>query len=1106
VITPTPLEKQLVNVDLTKGMDERARPETMGGVTLIENLVTDQTGAWVKRDGTYFGPPEDASGNSGNPVSVKKIIPFINGWGCIADGVTLLHKKDSTSNFSARQRLMDWSVTSGYLAGSSGPVVSSGTFGPYVRCVASSTTHDAFVYGGKPQSSTRSGYKLCITERATGSGVTYDLDAITYASANGSGGDAQMVFVGDRFLHVYQGNNQPPVGASSTDISLFVIDTGLALPRAEGFISSVYTVRTRAGGLLQVKDAVGGTSRSWVLIYDGVAGTEVYARNPDGSAIDSVSFAADIYASMSANETTGKLWLATNCVTAATNAKFTALSTTITATVTFAAFTGTQPSTFICATDNATDTVLLLFNGIATNGTTFGASTIPYMRVGYLDVGAPVTTTIGSNYGWGLVSRPFYSSSTRRWYAQMSKAAEAGLTSPPDVSSHAIVCLWDSSGLPTWDPGYSFRQFYTNTSALAVPFGSFRNACNIDPMLSYRGLGKYGIAAGLANDTPLRYTTFDSGQQVVACVAQQLAQRVGGVGFCTLMTADATAMGSCNFSGSTYVAHGGLNSYDGKNLVDQGFTDSPYMVSAIGAAGLLSGSYRYVAVYRHVDSNGVSTYSKVSAITSTVNVLTQSNITIQPHGVTNRDSGKGDSQPIVELYRTKSGGTQYYICATSASSSFLVSNLQQIVANATTGLLTVSDNLSDTTLGSMATMYRQPGTPNAAADRYAAPAGKIVVQHKDRLFCVDPFGQKVYYSSFFVDGESPWFNPAFNFYMHAGSGPITAMASMDGRLFIFKRDQVFVVDGDGPGEAGPTGNEYSPPQALASRYGCVDHRSVVVTPQGIMYRSTRGIELLSRNLKVEWVGERVQNTVDANLYTTGCAMGPDARIYWTLAAGKNTVNGLYYVTGATVVYDTSADAWSVHRHTGYTGVYGHARQHVAFVQEPLAGTAGAVPVEAMVQADGYIGLWMQDFASSKEDSKGQVLAGSAGLLVPMTIETGWIKQGMTARQRVSDLLFLAKKRAGSNHAIKLSIAYDYSDTYTQTYTWEPGTVVSTMIEEVNIQPAQQQVLAIRLKVQDQAPADQVTYPVGLGKCDALAIVAEVAPKQGSPKLAAAQKA
>ncbi len=1133
-ITQTPLEKQIVDIALGHGMDERARPELMSNITTMENMVQDQTGAWVKRPGLATGPVEDASGTGVAVVYPSKVLSMVNGWGCVGDYGRLHHMQTGRGTLRARQYHMDLSATHAAFIGSSGPASQDATVGVGIKSSASSSTHDAHVSKGVQRykvlsSSYTTTDKLTVCERSSGVEYVYDLAAITPPAANYyPGREAFLTFVGDRFLHLYVS------GIFSNDyfVTLYIIDTLGPMPANEAAITVSHAVATQVAGALTLMDVVGGVYNSWVLVKNSVSGEcTVYEYSNDGSVTDSAALGLnDFYDTMCLDEANHNLWFMIGGATIT----LMALSTALLATTRVAKFTSTDPGTYISA--NSADASLCI---VYQTTKTFGGTTIDTVQVNNMVAGSGVTTVVGLAMGWTVRSKPFYMAQSNRHYIQLSKYDTINT-----ISAHVIADI------------STFTQYATNTSGLQLPYGSFRVACNLEPY------------SAIQNSSGTRYYPqhyqSQTGYEASAVIQYQAAQRVAGVAFVRLRLQDPSAYGTANFSGSTYFAHGGLNSYDGRNLIDQGFSDMPVLNKASSAVvGNLDGSYRYVAVFRHVDANGVSSYSRTFGPVAAVNVAGstgKNTITLQAHSLTNKDDAIGDSVPFVELYRTKNGGTVFYLCATSQTdiSSSATSSVQQLAANTTTGLLTVLDNLSDTTLASQAVMFRQPGTTNAPADRYPSPACKIVTQHKDRLFCVDPYGQRVYYSSFFVDGEAAWFNPAFNFYVHAGTGPITALASMDGRLFVFKRDAVFVVDGDGPGEAGPTGNEFSPPQSLASRYGCIDHRSVVATPSGIVYRSTRGIEMIDRSLKVTWIGERVQNTCDAYPYTHGACLGPDARVHIIVAAADVTTPAPS-VLGVEMMYDISADSWSVNKFTGTNSLYGAHKQSVAVVN--------ANGTEEVVYANGYVGLAIQDDSTCLD-------AGQ--FYTPMKIETGWIKQGPQARQRVTDLLLLAKKRSGSNHALKLSIAYNYSDSYTQTHTFEPGVINALSMEELNIQPSTQQVLAIRLKLEDLAPASinivsstdttpivltfalghgfvagdtvtvadhtvntgangtfvlgtvtattaillasvgtgdgdggadgTVTYPVGLGAgCDVIGIAAEVAPKVGAPKLASGQK-
>lgn len=1054
----TPLEKQVINIDLSKGLDQRMRPELIPvttGITGLENLVQDQTGAWVKRPGTTVGYQSDASGTSTYPVGAKRVFQLVNGWACFADYGRMYVKQDQTSTLRARQYQMDLSALKSAFVASSGPVAISSTSAANIQTTASCGTHDAVVVMSQINSS-----RLTISERATGVEYVYDLSKVTIPAPGLQGGQACACFVGDRFLQVYV------AGLASRTLSVIVIDVQAAMPVNEAALVAT-NVTTVGAGSINMWDCVGGTTYGYILFDNTANPAMLYQVDSTGATADFKSFAGIRYMSMDVDETTGYLWLMAKGATTA----FVAQAVTAVSVTNVAPYTSTNPGTYIsCNPLNGTQ--LIYYDTTFT----FGGTTINGFTVLTQAAGAGATVVVGSAYGWQVVSRPFFMSSAAtagKFYAHLSKNDTLN-----DLSSHAVCDL------------STFTQFSSNNAGLPSPFGSFRIACSLEPFNGLRNTGNGAPGVGF------RYKSYD-GYDVSACVTFQTAQRAAGIAFTRLRLFDASAYGVAQFSGETHVAHGGLNCYDQKNLFDQGFCDMPVIniVTPVATAGNLAGSYRYVCVYRHVDSNGASAYSRTYGPVASTNVAAstgRNNMTVQPWGITNRDAGNGDSLPVVELYRTKSGGTQYYLCATSQLNTSLSSSplVQQLAFNATTGLLTVQDNLSDAILGAQAGMYRQPGTTNGAADRYAGPACKFVIQHKDRLFCTDPYGQRVYYSSFFVDGESAWFSPTFNFFVHAGAGPITGLASMDGRLFIFKRDAVFVVDGDGPGESGPTGNEFSPPQSLAARFGCIDHRSIVVTPDGIMYRSSRGFELLTRNLQVKWIGERVWVTAGQYPVCVGSCVDSSSRVHFLLAeAGASDPAPVYYVNGAEVVYDMSNDTWTTSRYWGYGfSVYGSYKLGCAVVND--GGT------EKVAFCDSYQTI-------NLTSSNGFDLSDTK--YVPWSIELGWVKQGPQTRQRISDVMFLGKSR--DVHAIKISLAYDYSDSYTQTHTWQPVDLVGLPIEELDIHPVKPETLSIRVKIEDSEPSDTVTYPTTTGRgAEILAISAEVAAKTGAPKLSSGQKA
>ncbi len=83
--------------------------------------------------------------------------------------------------------------------------------------------------------------------------------------------------------------------------------------------------------------------------------------------------------------------------------------------------------------------------------------------------------------------------------------------------------------------------------------------------------------------------------------------------------------------------------------------------------------------------------------------------------------------------------------------------------------------------------------------------------------------------------------------------------------------------------------------------------------------------------------------------------------------------------------------------------------------------------------------------------------------------------------------------------MRVSLAYDYVDSYTQVTTWEPSVLNTLAIEEICVKPSQPITLAIRVKIEELVPSDIVTYPVGTGRgADLLGVTAELAAVQGAP--------
>jgi hypothetical protein len=335
----------------------------------------------------------------------------------------------------------------------------------------------------------------------------------------------------------------------------------------------------------------------------------------------------------------------------------------------------------------------------------------------------------------------------------------------------------------------------------------------------------------------------------------------------------------------------------------------------------------------------------------------------------------------------------------------------------------------------------------------------------------------VYYSSFWVDGEAPWFHPAFKIQVTDGQGRITGLCTMDGILVIFKANNIFVVDGDGPPENGGSGTEFSPPRRLAVEVGCVDPRTIVQTNNGIMFRSARGIELLTRNFQLApFIGERVQETVDSNPYNGGATFDrTSTRAIFPVGDsvdqyGKLSTSG----QGKLVVYETSTDTWS-------TYTYDH----------PSSGLTYGAPWQDVSFFNGMVYLANTRFGA-EQDARLDVTAP-----VKVTLETGYVK-AQSKQERIIVSGFLTVGRQVAPTALRVLYATDYSENYSLIRSWDQTTLVGLPIVQVEAQPPNElvQSMSFRLETYDAGGM------AGGSRLDIFGLSVRVGLKGGGAKLAA----
>jgi hypothetical protein len=185
--------------------------------------------------------------------------------------------------------------------------------------------------------------------------------------------------------------------------------------------------------------------------------------------------------------------------------------------------------------------------------------------------------------------------------------------------------------------------------------------------------------------------------------------------------------------------------------------------------------------------------------------------------------------------------------------------------------------------------------------------------------------------------------------------------------------------GDGPIDTGAQ-NNFSSPQFVTGDLGCDNPRSIATIPDGIVFKSDKGIYLLTRDLQVVYVGQGVE---DFNPLTI------------TSAVVLEDINEVRFTTsdGVTLVFNYEFTQWSTFSNyeavsaINGLGSYLHLKSN------------GVVRKESTAYLD-------------------------AGAKIKMAIETSWLAfSGLQGYQRIRSWMLLGDFL--TDHYTKVKLYYDY---------------------------------------------------------------------------------
>lgn len=449
---------------------------------------------------------------------------------------------------------------------------------------------------------------------------------------------------------------------------------------------------------------------------------------------------------------------------------------------------------------------------------------------------------------------------------------------------------------------------------------------------------------------------------------------------------------------------GFLWSYDGYSPVEQGFHLYPDSVEATWSAtgGAIpaqpdgatnTNAYWYQATYEWADNQGNQFKSSPSipvAVTTTGSAMTGS---ISIDVPTLRLTYKTANPVKIVIYRW-SVAQQVYYQVTSISTPTL--------NDLSVDYITFVDTLSDATILGNNILY----TTGGVLEDIAAPACNTMTLFNNRLWVLDAEDQNLlWFSKQVIEATPIEMSDLLTVYVaptisaQGSTGPIVALAALDDKLIIFKKDAIYYLNGNGPDNTGAN-NQYSQPSFITSTVGCSDQNSIVFIPQGIMFQSDKGIWLLDRNLSTNYIGSPVEQ-FNSNIVVSALNIPGTNQVRFTLDSG------------ITLMYDYFVNQWGT------------------FVGIPGISSTLSDGLHTYLNSSGQV---FRELPNTYLDNSNPVL---------MAAQTGWMAlAGVQGFERFYDMQVLGNYI--SPFILRMQMTYDYNQfSPLQTTIVTPANIYST---------------------------------------------------------------
>lgn len=198
------------------------------------------------------------------------------------------------------------------------------------------------------------------------------------------------------------------------------------------------------------------------------------------------------------------------------------------------------------------------------------------------------------------------------------------------------------------------------------------------------------------------------------------------------------------------------------------------------------------------------------------------------------------------------------------------------------------------------------------------PSVRCMTVHQNRIVLGGADDSTVVWiSKEITEEEAPAFSDLLTVRI-ADGGAVTGLGSLSRALIVFKSSQIHILTGDMPDNtvSGGLTASLGAPYRLVNGLGCIFPRSVVSTPVGVFFMSSRTIEMMGQNLSVTPIGLRVMDLLEEySDVVSATHKAVDSEVVFccqkpsVLAGTNDDESGEQYVL---LVYNYADDIWSKH--------------------------------------------------------------------------------------------------------------------------------------------------------------------------------------------------